>query len=277
MSAARVLIIAGSDPGGGAGVQGDIKTVTVLGGYAMAAVTALTVQDTTGVYGVHFPPPEFVSAQIRVVLADIGADAIKLGMLGLAATIAAVGEAIAGFAGPIVLDPVMVAKGGAPLLAENAEAALRALLPRATLITPNAPELARLTGLPADTADEALAAGRALSRQTGAAVLVKGGHLGGDQVTDRLLAPGGEHSFTSPRIETRHTHGTGCALASAIATGLAQGLDLAAATARAHAFVAAAIRAAPGLGSGHGPLGHLAAMRATTAGTGLSENFTVET
>lgn len=258
----RVLIVAGSDPGGGAGVQGDIKTVTVLGGYAMAAITALTIQDTRGVGGVHFPPSSFVSAQVRTVLADIGADAVKLGMLGTAAIVDAVREALAGFAGPVVIDPVMVAKGGAPLLAEDAEQALRALLPRAAVVTPNAPELARLTGLPADTAEQALAAGNVLAHRTGAAVLVKGGHLPGETVTDVLLEGDCEHRFTGERIDTRHTHGTGCATASAIACGLAQGMTLPDAVARAHAFVAAAIRAAPGLGQGHGPLGFADGARA---------------
>ncbi len=258
MSRGRVLIVAGSDSGGGAGLQGDIKTVTVLGGYAATAITAITVQNTRGVSAIHSIPPEIVAAQMRAVLDDIGADAVKLGMLGDAATICAVADVLESVTCPIVLDPVMIAKGGARLLAREGEAALARLIAMATLVTPNAPELAALTGLPAGTQAEALTAGRALAA-LGTAILVKGGHLAGDSVTDTLVgADGQEHAFVSPRQHTPHTHGTGCALASAIACGLAQGLALPEAVARAHAFVAAAIRAAPGLGHGHGPLGHLA-------------------
>lgn len=259
----RVLIIAGSDPSGGAGIQGDIQTVAALGGYPMAAITALTVQNTRGVRAVHPVAPEVIAAQVAACLEDIGADAVKLGMLGGAAAIAAVAGALAHFPGPVVLDPVLVAKGGARLLDRGAEAALAAqLLPRATVVTPNAPELAALAAMPVATQPQALAAGRALAR-LGPAVLVKGGHLPGDPVIDTLLLPdGGEVRFTGPRIDTPHTHGTGCALASAMATGLAQGLSLARACARAHAFVAAAIAHAPGLGGGHGPLGLMAAGRA---------------
>ncbi len=261
---ARILIVAGSDSGGGAGIQGDIKTVTVLGGYAATAITALTVQNTLGVTDILAVPPAFVAAQMCAVLDDIGADAVKLGMLGTAAIIAAVADVLEAVTCPIVLDPVMLAKGGARLLDAHAEHALtHRLLPMATLITPNAPELAALTGLPTDTPAHALAAGHALAAATHAAVLVKGGHLDTDPVTDTLIdATGREHAFTSPRQSTPHTHGTGCALASAIATSLAQGLPLPEATQRAHAFVAAAIRAAPGLGHDHGPLGHLEAARA---------------
>lgn len=258
----RVLIIAGSDPSGGAGIQGDIKTVTALGGYAMAAITALTVQNTLGVSAVHPVEPGLIAAQARACLADIGADAVKLGMLGGAAAIKAVAELLAGFPGPVVLDPVMVAKGGARLLDPGAEEALVAcLLPRATVVTPNAPELAALTGRAVGSAADALAAGRELAAR-GPAVLVKGGHLPGDPVVDTLVLPDGdERRFTGARIDTSHTHGTGCALASAMATGLGAGLDLMQAAARAHAFVAAAIAHAPGLGGGHGPLGHMAAER----------------
>lgn len=271
LSPARVLIIAGSDPSGGAGIQGDIKTVTVLGGYAMAALTALTVQNTLGVSAVHPVPPALIAAQVAACLGDIGADAIKLGMLGGAGAIAAVADALTGFAGPVVLDPVMVAKGGARLLDPGAEAVLRAqLLPRATIITPNAPELAALSGRGVATAAQALAAGHGLARATAVAVMVKGGHLPGDPVVDTLILPdGSEVRFTGPRIDTPHTHGTGCALASAIATGLAQGLSLAHACARAHAFVAAAIAAAPGLGGGCGPLGHAAGAQALGHAAGV--------
>jgi len=263
VSRGRVLIVAGSDSGGGAGVQGDIKTVTVLGGYAASAIAALTVQNTLGVSDILAVPPAFVAAQMRAVLDDIGADAIKLGMLGGTDTMAAVADVLEAVVYPIVLDPVMVAKGGASLMARDAVAVLRArLLPMATLVTPNAPELAVLTGMRVETAADALAAGRALAAR-GTAVLVKGGHLPGDTVTDTLIeADRREHAFTAARQDTPHTHGTGCALASAIACGLAQGMALPDAVGRAHTFVAAAIRAAPELGRGHGPLGHLAGARA---------------
>ena len=268
MSRGRVLIVAGSDSGGGAGVQGDIKTVTVLGGYAATAITAITVQNTLGVSAIHHIPPATVAAQMRAVLDDIGADAVKIGMLGDAATIAAVADVLESVTMPIVLDPVMVAKGGASLLEPHAAALLLGrLVPMATLVTPNAPELEVLTGRTVTNAADALEAGRALMEATGTAVLVKGGHLEGDVVTDTLLTLTGEHPMRGPRQHTRHTHGTGCALASAIATGLAQGMDLPQAAARAHAFVAAAIRAAPGLGQGHGPLGFLEGARGlSTAG-----------
>ena len=268
MSRGRVLIVAGSDSGGGAGVQGDIKTVTLLGGYAATAITAITVQNTLGVSAIHPVPPAIVAAQMRAVLDDIGADAVKIGMLGDAATIAAVTDVLESVTVPIVLDPVMVAKGGAVLLEPHAAALLRSrFVPMATLVTPNAPELAALTGRAVINLADALAAGRALMAATGTAVLVKGGHLDGETVTDTLLTPDGEHAMRGPREHTPHTHGTGCALASAIAIGLAHGMDLFAATERAHAFVAAAIHAAPGLGRGHGPLGFLEAARMlSTAG-----------
>ncbi len=254
---ARVLAIAGSDSGGGAGLQADIKTLTMLGTYAATAVTAITVQDTRAVSAIHPVPPGIVAAQVAAVLADIGADAIKIGMLGDAPTIHAVADALDGFAGPIVLDPVMVAKGGAPLLAAEAVAALaERLLPRAALVTPNAPELAALTGTDvADEADLLLAAQELLDSGAGA-VLAKGGHLDGREVVDWLVSRDGNRRFAGPRIETRHTHGTGCTLASAVAAGLAQGHALDAAVAEARTFVAEAIAHAPGLGAGHGPLGH---------------------
>jgi hydroxymethylpyrimidine/phosphomethylpyrimidine kinase len=259
----RVLVVAGSDSGGGAGIQADIKTVTMLGGYAATAVTAITVQNTLGVTGVHPVPPAVVAAQMRAVLDDIGADAVKTGMLGDAATIIAVSNILNENDIPLICDPVMVAKGGAKLLDDGAHDALvTLLLPRAALLTPNTPELAALTGLPTATEAEARAAGRALLARGARAVLVKGGHLDGPEVADWLLTPDGETRFVSPRIDTRHTHGTGCTLASAIATGVGQGMDLVAATARARDYVHAAILAAPGFGAGHGPLGHNFALRA---------------
>lgn len=254
----RVLIVAGSDSGGGAGIQADIKAVTMLGGYAATAIAALTVQNTLGVTGVHPVPPSFVQAQMRAVLDDIGADAVKTGMLGDAAMVEAVADILPGYGAiPLVVDPVMVAKGGARLLDEAAVGAVKSrLLPLAVLVTPNTPELEALTGRRVTTEAEAVAAGRALMKAGARAVLVKGGHLDGDEVADWLLTQGGERRFASPRIATRHTHGTGCTLASAIACGLARGRPLADAVEAARDYVQSAIRAAPGFGQGHGPLGH---------------------
>jgi hydroxymethylpyrimidine/phosphomethylpyrimidine kinase len=253
----RVLIIAGSDSGGGAGIQADIKTVTALGGYAATAITAVTVQNTLGVSGVHPIPLEIIDAQARAVLCDIGADAIKTGMLGDAATVERVADLIGEAKVPAVIDPVMVAKGGASLLADNAVAAVRArLVPLAALLTPNAPEAEALTGLSCATTDELRRAGEALLAAGAQAVLMKGGHVGGDRVIDLLMTAAGETAFEAERLATRHTHGTGCTLASACATGLAQGLPLTEAVARAWAYVQEAMARAPGLGGGHGPLDH---------------------
>lgn len=253
----RVLIIAGSDSGGGAGIQADIKTVTALGGYAATAITAITVQNTLGVTGVHPVPIEVIAAQARAVLSDIGADVIKTGMLGDAATVTLAAELIGEVGLPAVVDPVMVAKGGASLLADAAVVALRErLVPQAALLTPNAPEAAALTGLPAVTTDDLRRAGEALLAMGARAVLMKGGHVAGERVVDVLMTPDGETVFEGERIESRHTHGTGCTLASACATGLAQGLPLAAAVARAWDYVHEAMLRAPGLGAGHGPLDH---------------------
>jgi hydroxymethylpyrimidine/phosphomethylpyrimidine kinase len=253
----RVLIIAGSDSGGGAGVQADIKAVTMLGGYAATAITAITVQNTLGVSGVHPIPIPFVTAQARAVLNDIGADAIKTGMLGSAEMALAVAEIIAGAEVPAVVDPVMIAKGGAALLEDNAIAAVRErLIPLAALLTPNAPEAQALTGVIIETTDDLRRAGEALLALGAKAVLMKGGHVAGETVTDLLITSAGETSFSGARIDTRHTHGTGCTLASAIAAGLAQGQPLEAAVANAWAYVSEAIRRAPGLGAGSGPLDH---------------------
>ena len=253
----RVLAIAGSDSGGGAGVQADIKTITALGGYAASAITAVTVQNTLGVHGVHPSPPPIIAAQIRAVLADIGADAIKTGMLGDASAIEAVLDALAEFPSiPLVVDPVMVAKGGASLLADGALGSLRRLIALADVVTPNAPEAAVLTGFPIETTDDLRRAGEALLTSGVRAVLMKGGHVGGDSVIDLLITPAGETVLEGSRIATRHTHGTGCTLASACAAGLAQGLRLEDAVARAWAYTAEAIRQAPGFGAGAGPLDH---------------------
>lgn len=260
----RVLVIAGSDSGGGAGIQADIKTITALGGYAATAITAVTVQNTLGVTGVHPIPLDVIAAQARAVLDDIGADAIKTGMLGDAAVVETVAAAI-DHAGqvPAVVDPVMVAKGGAPLLAEAAIGAVKALMiPRAALLTPNAPEAAALTGLTVETTDDLRRAGEALLALGAKAVLMKGGHVAGERVVDVLMTTDGETTFEGERIETRHTHGTGCTLASACAAGLAQGLPLEQAVARAWNYVHEAMLRAPGFGRGHGPLDHGWTLRA---------------
>lgn len=255
----RVLIIAGSDSGGGAGVQADIKTVTALGGYAATAITAVTVQDTLSVHGVHPVPLEVIEAQARVVLADIGADAIKTGMLAAVETVEMVARLLDGPARgvPAVVDPVMVAKGGHSLLEDLAVAAvLSQLVPRAALLTPNAPEAEALTGIAVADLDGQRRAGERLLQLGARAVLMKGGHVAGDTVVDLLMTGQGETTFEGPRIDTRNTHGTGCTLASACAAGLAQGMRLEDAVARAWAYVAEAIRRAPGFGKGHGPLDH---------------------
>jgi hydroxymethylpyrimidine/phosphomethylpyrimidine kinase len=252
----RVLIVAGSDSGGGAGIQADIKTVTALGGYAATAITALTAQDTVTVHAVHAVPPDFVARQMRVVLDDLGADCIKTGMLHAKEVVeAVVGALPAGV--PLVVDPVTVAKGGASLLAADAVATIKgALVPRATLVTPNVPEAMALTGRSIAGRGDAVEAGKALLAMGAGAALVKGGHLAGGEVEDILVSREGVEILTGPRLKTRHTHGTGCTLASAVATGLAQGLTLRGAVARARDYVLQAIMTAPGFGKGHGPLNH---------------------
>ena len=255
----RVLIVAGSDSGGGAGIQADIKTVTALGGYAATAITALTAQDTQTVHAVHAVPAEFVAEQMRVVLADIGADCIKTGMIHSAPIIEAVADAAARYGEgiPLAVDPVLVAKGGASLLEASAMHALEtALIGRADLVTPNIPEAERLTDLPIATVDDMARAAERIHELGPKAVLVKGGHLKSDEITDLLSHPGGIERFHAHRIESRHTHGTGCTLASAIATGIAQGMGLVDAVARARRYLMAAIEAAPGYGAGHGPVNH---------------------
>ena len=255
----RVLIVAGSDSGGGAGIQADLKAVTALGGFAATAITALTAQNTLGVQGVLPVPVEFIRQQIRVVLTDIGADALKTGMLHDSPTIEAVCAELAAHAPgvPLVADPVMVAKGGHRLLQPDAvETLKRRLLPLATLITPNLPEAEVLSGMTIRDEADMHHAAEALLTLGVPAVLLKGGHLEGALVVDLLATEAGIHRFESPRIQTRHTHGTGCTLASAIAAGLAQGMALHDAVARARAYVRAAIAAAPGIGQGHGPLDH---------------------
>jgi hydroxymethylpyrimidine/phosphomethylpyrimidine kinase len=262
---ARILIIAGSDSGGGAGIQADIKTVTMLGGYAMTAITAITAQNTLGVQAVHPVPTEMVIAQIDSVVSDIGVDAIKIGMIGSAETANAVAEYLEKFRSsraksrdadvdvsrlrstqtdfqiPIIFDPVMVATSGSTLADAATIAAFERLIRIATLTTPNLPEL------------EALGGEVALLGPT----LIKGGHGEGDVIVDRLVSPRGEIArWAGTRIDTTSTHGTGCSLASAIACLLGQGVELVEAIAQARQFVRLALLNAPGLGGGHGPMGH---------------------
>ncbi len=255
---ARVLIVAGSDSGGGAGIQADIKTVTALGGYAATAITALTAQNTIGVHGVLPIEPAFIQRQMRVVIDDIGLDCVKTGMLHSTEVIEAVAEVLDEIGDvPVVVDPVMVAKGGARLLEQEAVSTLKArLLPMAAVLTPNVPEAEALTGLAITDLDSMRQAGGALLRAGCRAVYLKGGHLPGPRVQDLVMTAESSSVLTGRRIETAQTHGTGCTLASAIATGLAQGLDLARAARRAQAYVHKAIAQAPGIGAGHGPVWH---------------------
>jgi len=254
----RVLSVAGSDSGGGAGIQADIKAVTALGGFCMTALTALTAQDTRGVRAVVPVDPGFVALQIGMAFDDPGVDAVKTGMLANAGIIRAVAVALERYPDvPLILDPVMVAKGGASLLDLDAVSALRDdLIPRAALVTPNVPEAEVLTGRPVRSVEDMVEAARVLRGDGAKAVLMKGGHLEGDVLTDVLVTDEGSACFSASRIETRHTHGTGCTLASAIAVGVAQGLALQDAYVRAHRYLRAAIVAAPGYGQGAGPLDH---------------------
>jgi len=250
----RVLIIAGSDSGGGAGIQADIKTVTMLGGHAMTAITAITAQNTLGVQAVLAVPTDMVIAQINSVVTDIGVDAVKIGMIGSAATAHAVADVLEHLLVPIVFDPVMVATSGSALADDETVAAFERLIRIATVTTPNLPEfdiLSRPKPIRAATGSARTNDGK------GGAVLLKGGHGEGTTMVDRLLVDSAEvRRWTNPRIDTQHTHGTGCTLASGIAVGLGRGLPLEDAIDRAIAFVRAALANAPGLGAGHGPMGH---------------------
>jgi len=255
----RVLIIAGSDSGGGAGIQADIKAVTALNGFAMTAITALTAQNTLGVHDVYPVPTEFIQKQISVVLDDIGCDVIKTGMLGTTPVIKAVVQSLQVLASDalLVVDPVMVAKGGTLLLeADAVETVKTFLLPLATIITPNLFEAEALTGLTIKTEDHMIEAAKILMTCGPQAVLLKGGHLEGPNLVDILLTKEGVSRFTGQRIESRHTHGTGCTLASAIACGLGQGLSIVDAVTRGRIYVRKAMETAPGFGKGHGPLNH---------------------
>lgn len=253
----RLLIISGSDSSGGAGLQADIKTACAYGVYAMTAVTAVTVQDTRRVHSVQLMKADVVADQIRVCLKDIGSNAIKIGMLGNAAIVRAVAEALQKHARgiPVVLDPVMLSTSGAQLLdARGVEALKRELLPLATLVTPNLPEARALAGLRSSDRKKVEGAGRKLMAMGAGAALIKGGHSTRDTIDDVLVWKGGVEVYAFPRIRTRHTHGTGCTYSTAIACGLAKGESLPLATGRAREFVQHAIETAPGLGHGHGPL-----------------------
>jgi len=274
----RVLAIAGSDSSGGAGIQADIKTITMLGGYAMTAITAITAQNSIGVQAVQALPAELVAQQIESCLSDIGADAIKIGMLGSPEIADMVADRLEGLAIPIVFDPVMVATSGAVLADQGTVAAFGRLMALATLTTPNIPELEALSGMSAgDEPSMGDAAGHLIETYSASAVLAKGGHWpggkiiasdGSETLTDDTIfdclymqSPEGYWSeivFRHERVDTRHTHGTGCTLSSAIATFLGQGLDLGDAVGKAREFVRKALLAAPGFGAGHGPMGHQA-------------------
>ena len=242
----RILSIAGSDSSGGAGIQADIKTITMLGGYAMTAITAVTAQNTRGVTQVEALSPDMVAAQIDACLEDIGIEAVKIGMLGSADIAEVVADRLEELGKPIVFDPVMVATSGSALADEATIEVFEWLMEIATLTTPNVPELAALGGA------DAMA-------ERGVAYLAKGGDADGPMVEDRLVRPGMEDTvWSEPRIITKHTHGTGCTLSSAIATNLGHGLELEAAIADARLFVREALKSAPGFGFGNGPLGHQA-------------------
>ncbi len=256
----RVLVVAGSDSGGGAGIQADIKAITALGGYAMTAVTALTAQNTEGVNGMVETTGGFVAKQMRLVLKDIGADVIKIGMVPNEETIESVHYTYMEFAPdiPIVLDPVMMAKGGHPLIDRDAIHLVRQhFLLHARIATPNIAETEVLTGMEIHTLNDMKHAAEIMITLGVQSVLVKGGHFEGDAIYDVLFSEEGLEVFEDIRIDTPHTHGTGCTLASAIATGLAQKMTLRDAVVRARAYVREAILTAPGFGKGRGPLNHV--------------------
>lgn len=257
----NVLSIAGSDPSGGAGIQADIKTISANGAYAMAVITALTVQNTQGVTGIHLVPPDFVGRQIESIKADIRVDAVKVGMIANAQVARTVANALHGMMGvPIVLDPVMIAKGGAALLDPDAIAVLRdVLLPLCTVLTPNLPEAAHLLGVaPANTRDQMASQGVALCGLGAQAVLMKGGHLDGGDSPDCLVTPAGVTWFDAIRTQTANTHGTGCTLSSALAAQLAKTQSLTQAVSAAKTYVSCAVSHADALsvGTGHGPTHH---------------------
>lgn len=255
----RVLIVAGSDSSGGAGIQADIKTVTMLGQYAATAITAITVQNTLGVSDVCGMGPALINAQIRAVVEDVGADTIKTGMLHSSAVIEGLIETLdeLSWGGALIVDPVMVATSGDRLVDKAAIKTIRTvLLPRASIVTPNIPEAEVLTGHVIQSVDDMKRAAETILSLGAEGVLLKGGHLPSETLTDILVTQEGIFEITSDKIQTRHTHGTGCTLASALAALIASGMDTKSAFQGAHAFVREAIIKAPELGSGHGPLGH---------------------
>jgi len=260
MKPVRVLTIAGSDSGGGAGIQADLKTITALGGYGMTAITSVTFQNTRGVYGIHDLSPEEVYRQIEVVVTDIGVDSAKTGMLSSAEIIKAVARAVREFGIPnLVVDPVFVAKSGDRLLKEDSIGTLkRDLLPLATVVTPNVPEAEEICGQRISKLRDVEECAKKIYEMGPGAVVIKGGHLEGDKVIDVLYEGGDEfHYFVRDRIGTEHTHGTGCTFSSAIALFLGRGLSVKEAVEKAKVYVHNAIERAPGLGKGHGPLNHM--------------------
>ncbi|MEA1070996.1 bifunctional hydroxymethylpyrimidine kinase/phosphomethylpyrimidine kinase [Sphingomonas sp. LY160] len=266
MTTARILVIAGSDSGGGAGIQADIKTITMLGGHAMTAITAITAQNTLGVSAVHSVPTETVLAQIDAVVGDIGVDAVKIGMIGSPFTALHIAERLAVLDVPVVFDPVMVATSGATLADDATIAAFGRLMDVAMLATPNLPELRRLSG-----EEDEVAGALSLVSKHRCAVLIKGGHEEGDALADALIEEDNMTSWQGQRIETTSTHGTGCTLASAIAFYLGSGCSLASAVERARLFVRMALHEAPGLGKGHGPLGQQSVRLDTGLGLRLNQ------
>lgn len=254
----KVLTIAGSDCSGGAGIQADIKTITAHGMYAMSAITALTAQNTTGVYGISEVPAEFVAEQLDCIFTDIRPDSVKIGMVYDKDIIKTIAEKLAEYkAENIVIDTVMVSSSGRRLLTEAAEAELvNTLLPMGTIITPNLPETEVLCGFPVENADDMLKAAEKIAAMTGGSVLVKGGHLSG-KALDILLADGKISRFEAERINTKNTHGTGCTLSSAIACGLAKGYSIEESVRKAKAYLTKAIETSLDIGKGAGPLNHL--------------------
>ena len=254
----RALTIAGSDSGGGAGIQADLKTFAAHGVYGTSAITALTAQNTRGVYGIHLVPAEFVTQQIEAVAADIGCDAVKTGMLATSAIVEAVAAAVESLELPnLVVDPVMVAKGGDRLLDDDAVHALRRTLLRlARVVTPNIPEAETLSGVTIRSLGDMHRAAHAILKLGPQSVIVKGGHLGGPEAVDVLVHADGERTLTAPRLEVRNTHGTGCTFAAAVAARLAHGDALDEAVAVAKQYVTGAMRRGIDVGSGHQPLGH---------------------
>ncbi|MBW2648723.1 MAG: bifunctional hydroxymethylpyrimidine kinase/phosphomethylpyrimidine kinase [Deltaproteobacteria bacterium] len=259
MTIKRVLTIAGSDSGGGAGIQADLKTITVLGGFGMSVITALTAQNTLGVHGIHEVPADFIEKQFDAVATDIGVDAAKTGMLSSSEIMRTVAKKIEQYSiKKLVVDPVMVAKGGAMLIRQDAKQTLiDRLLPLAFVITPNVPEAQELTGMKIVTVEDMKEAAKAINRMGAENVFLKGGHMSGDAL-DILYDGRDFHQFVSERIDTKNTHGTGCTTSAAIATGLAQGMDVYEAVKRAKDYITMAIKFSFCIGGGHGPTNHMA-------------------